>query len=140
MSRARLASSGVGELGDEPIGDWTPVIGVLDDGGAMEPLLLLWCRGGDETAESIPKGCAFSWIGESSAEDGAVTGMYFGVRGSVTCAANVGSMPSIGNVWLRGRWKVFPGGGRRACCEGSHDAELLSGEKANGVVGLVASE
>jgi len=48
-----------------------------------------------------------------------------------------GSIPSMGKVWLLGRWKLLPGGGNRACCEGIHDPELLSGEKAKGVVGLV---
>jgi hypothetical protein len=47
-----------------------------------------------------------------------------------------GSIPSIGNVWLRGRWKLLPGGGSRDCCEGIQEPEL-SGEKVNGVVGLV---
>jgi hypothetical protein len=42
VSSARLASSCVGELGaDEPGGDCRPVMGVFDDGGAMDPLLLL---------------------------------------------------------------------------------------------------
>ncbi len=58
VSKALRASSWVGELGaDDPGGDWRPVIGVPDDGGAIEPLLLLWCsewRGGEEIAESIP--------------------------------------------------------------------------------------
>jgi hypothetical protein len=31
----------------------------------------------------------------------------------------------------------LPGGGNLDCCEGIHDPELLSGEKAKGVVGLV---
>lgn len=57
MSKARRASSCVGELGaEDPGGDCKPVIGVPDEGGAIEPLLLLWCNGGDEMAESIPKG------------------------------------------------------------------------------------
>jgi hypothetical protein len=50
---------------------------------------------------------------------------------------NDGSIRSIGKVWLRGRWKLFPGGGSRGCCEGMQEPELLSGEKAKGVVGLV---
>lgn len=59
-------------------------MGVPDDGGAIEPLLLLWCRGGEEIAESIPKGWGISWIGESNADEGAVNGMlYFGVNGSL---------------------------------------------------------
>jgi hypothetical protein len=103
----------------------------------MEPLLLLWCRGGEEMAESIPKGGGISWIGDSNAEGGAVTGrLYFGVRGSLLWMKD-GSIPSMGKVWLLGRWKLLPGGGNRACCEGNHDPELLSGEKAKGVVGLV---
>jgi hypothetical protein len=140
VSRARRASSWVGEFGaDDPGGDCKPVTGVLAEGGAIDPLLLLWWSGGDETAESIPKGGGISRMGESRAEDGVVSGMllYFGVIGSVFWATKDGSMPNIGKVWLRGRWKLFPGGGRRACCEGSHELELLSGEKANGVVGLV---
>jgi hypothetical protein len=44
VSRARRASSGVGELGaDDPGGDCNPLIGVVEAGGAMDPLLLLWC-------------------------------------------------------------------------------------------------
>lgn len=66
----------------------------------MDPLLLLWCNGGDDIAESKPKGGPISWIGESNAEDGAVTGRwYFGVNGSEGCEEmNDGSMPSMGNV------------------------------------------
>lgn len=88
-------------------------------------------------AESIPNGGPISWIGESKADEGAVTGMlYFGVSGSFDCEEmNDGSIPSIGKVWLRGRWNPFPGGGNRDCCEGSHPE--LSGEKAKGPVGLV---
>jgi len=101
VSRARLASSDVGELGaDEPSGgDWRPD-GVLEEGGAMdmEPLLLLWCNGGDERAELIPNGCCSSWIGESNAEGGAVIGIYFGVRESLCCEIYDGSIFRLGNV------------------------------------------
>lgn len=76
-------------------------------------------------------------MGESSADGGAVTGKYFGVMGSGPCdEMNDGSIPSMGNVWLLGRWKLFPGGGSRDCCEGIQELELVSGEKVNGVVGL----
>ena len=59
--------------------------------------------------------------------------------GSVDCGEmNAGSFPSIGKVWLLGRcWKLFPCGGMRDCWEGIHEPELVSGEKVNGVVGLV---
>jgi len=61
VSRALRASSWVGEPGTEdPGGDCRPVIGVPEEGGAMEPLLLLWCKGGDEMAESIPNGGGIS--------------------------------------------------------------------------------
>jgi hypothetical protein len=50
---------------------------------------------------------------------------------------NEGSIPSIGNVWLLGLWKLFPGGGRRECWEGIQEPELPSGENAKGVDGLV---
>jgi hypothetical protein len=63
--------------------------------------------------------------------------LYFGVKGSLDCEEiNDGSIPNIGKVWLRGRWKLLPGGGSRECCEGIHEPELLSGENAKGVVGL----
>ena len=43
--RARRASSVVGEFAaDDPGGDCRPLIGVLEDGGAIDPLLLLWCN------------------------------------------------------------------------------------------------
>jgi len=59
------------------------MIGV-PDGGAIEPLLLLWWRTGEEIAESRPNGGGISCIGESRAEEGSVTGrLYFGVKGSV---------------------------------------------------------
>ena len=66
----------------------------------MEPLLLLWCKGGEDMAESIPKEGVISWIGDSSAEEGAVTGrLYFGVRGSLFCEEmKEGSIPSMGKV------------------------------------------
>ena len=48
-----------------------------------------------------------------------------------------GSIPSIGNVWLLGLWKLLPGGGSRECCEGIQEPEVPSGENAKGVVGLV---
>lgn len=87
---------------------------------------------------SIPKGGAISFIGESNADEGAVTGRYFGVMGSVVCGEmNDGSFPSIGNVWLLGRWKLFPCGGMRDCWDGIQVPELVSGEKVKGVVGLV---
>jgi hypothetical protein len=78
---------------------------VVVDGGAMDPLLLLWCSGGEDIAESMPNDGGISWIGESRAEEGAVTGKrYFGVRGSAGCEEiKEGSIPSMGNVWLRGR-------------------------------------
>jgi hypothetical protein len=44
----------------------------------------------------------------------------------------------MGNVWLRGLWKIFEGGGRRECWEGRYGAQVVSGENVNGVVGLVA--
>ena len=60
------------------------------------------------------------------------------MRGSLFCEEmKEGSIPSMGKVWLLGRWKLLPGGGNRDCCEGIHDPELLSGEKVKGVVGLV---
>jgi hypothetical protein len=75
------------------------MIGV-PEGGAMEPLLLLWCSVGEERAESSPKGGGISCIGESRAEVGAVTGrLYFGVSGSVLWVEmKEGSIPSVGNV------------------------------------------
>jgi len=47
VSRALRASSEVGELGaDDPRGgDWRPDTGVDAEGGAIDPLLLLWCSG-----------------------------------------------------------------------------------------------
>jgi hypothetical protein len=62
-------------------------------------------------------------------------GMYLGVRESLCCEIYDGSMFRLGNVWLRGLWKLLPGGGSRECCEGSQP-ELLSGENVKGVVGL----
>jgi hypothetical protein len=89
-------------------------------------------------AESMPNGGAISCIGESNADGGAVIGRYFGVRGSEVCGEmNAGSFPSMGNVWLLGRWKLLPVGGSRDCWEGIHEAELVSGEKVKEVVGLV---
>lgn len=42
MSSALRASSCVGELGaEDPGGDCSPVIGVFEEGGAIDPLLLL---------------------------------------------------------------------------------------------------
>lgn len=51
-------------------------------------------------AESIPNGGGISWIGESNADEGVVTGrLYFGVRGSFACELmKDGSMPNIGKV------------------------------------------
>lgn len=100
VSRALRASSDVGELGaDDPGGDCRPVIGVFEEGGAIDPLLLLWCNGGDEIAESMPNGGGISCIGESNVEEGAVTGKYFGVMGSETCGETKdGSIPNMGNV------------------------------------------
>lgn len=101
VSRALRASSWVGELGAEDPGcDCKPVMGVPEEGGAIEPLLLLWCKGGEEMAESMPKGGGISWIGDSKAEEGAVTGrLYFGVRGSPLCEEmKDGSIPSMGKV------------------------------------------
>lgn len=87
---------------------------------------------------SMPNDGAISCIGESRAEDGAVTGRYLGVIGSVVCGEiNAGSFPSIGKVWLLGLWKLLLCGGMRDCWEGIHVPELVSGEKVNGVVGLV---
>lgn len=43
----------------------------------------------------------------------------------------------MGNVWLRGRWKIFVGGGRRECWDGMKGAHVVSGENAKGVAGLV---
>jgi hypothetical protein len=75
------------------------VIGVFEEGGAIDPLLLLWCNGGDEIAESMPNGGGISCIGESNVEEGAVTGKYFGVMGSETCGETKdGSIPNMGNV------------------------------------------
>lgn len=48
---------------------------------------------------------------------------------------NDGSIPSVGNVWLRGLWKWF-GIGSRVDGYGSHEL-ALSGAKENGVDGLV---
>jgi hypothetical protein len=87
---------------------------------------------------SIPNGAAISCIGESSADEGAVTGRYFGVMGSVACGEmNEVSFPSMGKVWLLGRWKLLPCGGMRDCWEGIQVPEFVSGENVNGVVGLV---
>jgi hypothetical protein len=86
----------------------------------------------------MTNGGGISCIGESNADEGAVTGRYFGVMGSVLCGEmNDGSLASMGNVWLLGRWKLLPVWGRRDCWEGIQDAELVSGEKVKGVVGLV---
>ncbi len=66
-------------------------------------------------------------MGESKADEGAVIGrlLYFGVNGSLLFWEEMkdGSIPSMGKVWLRGLWKLFPGGGSRACCEGSQEPD-----------------
>lgn len=126
VSAARLASSCVGEPGDDATAPGR--IGVLVDLPPRLLLLRLWCRVG-ETVVSIPNGGpVISLAGDSSAEEGAVAELlYLGVGGSVACCwAN--SMSSVGNVWLLGRWKF-----------GASNIPLFgSGENVNCEMGLNA--
>lgn len=86
MSAALLASSCVGEFGDDPIGVPETMPEVVDRPVRL-PLLLTWCNAGGERAESSAKeGVAISWVGDSNADDGAVPdALYFGVNGSLGC-------------------------------------------------------
>lgn len=142
VSSARRASSWVGEPGFEGGEERAELMGVVEVGGLMEEVDELWCNGGLAIAESRPN-CGISWMGESSADDGAVLVCceYFGVEGSSGCVLErkEGSMPSMGKVWLRGRWKLALGGGSRACWDGMKGLgpHPVSGEKAKGVVGDV---
>jgi len=69
-------------------------------------------------------------------ESRAVLDTYFGVSGSDDGGETYepGSTPSMGNVWLRGRWKLLAVTGGILACDMNGDAE--SGEK-KGDVGLV---
>lgn len=139
VSAALLASSWVGELGDEPsvVPDTAPAPEQLDRPVRLL-LLLTWCSGVGDMAESNPPkgGAGSSWAGDSRADGGAVPDwLYFGVSGSLDCGWLIYSRcPRSGTVWLRGRWKLaFPGWFRSP-----NMPEFGSGEKLNCEVGLKA--
>lgn len=57
------------------------------------------------------------------------------IESDSTCDMKDSSIPRLGKVWLRGRWKWLLGTGRRACWV---DRNWLSlGENVKGVVGVV---
>jgi hypothetical protein len=99
VSAARLASSWVGELGEDSTAlDSIGVVVVLPP---RLLLLRLWCSVGEMVVSSPNVGAAISCAGDSKADDGAVAeALYLGVGGS-DCWLN--SKSRVGNVWLLGR-------------------------------------
>jgi hypothetical protein len=83
-----------------------------------------------------------SCAGDSRAEEGAVAETwYLGVKGSVDCDWFMHSRSKVGNVWLRGRWKLELASVGPSCLPGPfarNSPTFASGEKVNGVVGLNA--
>src|SRR3569833_764873 len=144
VSAARLASSCVGDVGEEPMGVDAmvfPDIGGRFRRAAMLELLLLCRRRGEAMALSMLKGGAdISFMGDSSADDGAVDETwYLGVSASGACGGFMYSRSSVGSVWLRGLWKLeLPGGMCRLWSVGRNPPTLGSGEKVKGAVGLSA--
>jgi len=54
-------------------------------------------------SSTVARGLDISVIGDSRT----VLETYFGVSGSEEGGDTYGSTPSIGKVWLRGRWKLL---------------------------------
>jgi hypothetical protein len=111
-SRARAASSCEGVTGDV-FSDATFVLIRGNDGTGGGCIELVLCVGDTCISFSTVKDGRISIIGESSA----VLLRYLGVRASDDAGGDIYcSIPtSIGNVWLRGLWKLLLPGCPLAC-------------------------
>lgn len=149
MLAALLASSGVGDTGDDStdVADKTLVVlgVVFDRPFILELLLVRWRVGGDVRDVSMLNGAVcISCAGDSMADEGAV--VEDGSRGVIGCEPIVWlaySIPSDGKVWLLFSRPLKSGGGPdRICIFGSmaNAPVLASGEKLNEVVGLTGAK